>query len=137
MDKAQDILQAGIDAITDRSAARDDDTGKSMVRTVDIFDKLTGNDLSARDGWLFMACVKIARSQQGAFHIDDYTDAAAYIALAGEAGYGEVRPTRNGPSVGKDLPKSKGYVPRLDAYEVIGVPEPLVDLPVVSGKKAT
>ena len=135
MDKSIEILQGGIDCIVDRSATRDDDTGKSMIRTVDIFDKLTGNDLSPREGWLFMACVKIARSQQGRFCLDDYIDGAAYIALAGEAGYGEMRPTRNGPSVGKDLPKIKAHVPGLDAFEVRGVPRATLDLPCMPREK--
>ena len=135
MDKSQEILDAAKADIIDRSATRDDDTGKSMVRTVDIFDKLTGNELSPRDGWLFMACVKIARSQQGKFHIDDYTDAASYIALAGEAAYGEVRPSRNGPSGCKNVRKDESdvYGPNADSTEAWE--KPMVDLSELPGSK--
>ena len=97
MDKAQDILISGAMAIKDRSSVRDDDCGKSMSRTVGFFDSLTGKEMTEREGWIFMACVKLSRSQQGEFHEDDYIDAAAYIALAGAAAYGEVRPSRNSP----------------------------------------
>jgi hypothetical protein len=40
--------------------------------------------MTDREGWIFMALLKLSRAQGGAHHIDDYLDAAAYIALAGE-----------------------------------------------------
>lgn len=91
---AEAILHAASEAIRDRSATRDHDGKKSMTITVDQFNKLADTELTEREGWLFMACVKMGRSQQGAFHVDDYIDAASYIALAGEAAACEVRPTR-------------------------------------------
>lgn len=80
-----DILNGAIKGIEDRAPFRDDHGLKSMARTVAIFDATTGQDLTESEGWLFMAFVKISRSQQGDFHIDDYLDACAYIALSGEA----------------------------------------------------
>ena len=71
MDKAQDILQAGIDGINDRARFRDADGKKSMDMTVAIFNFLTDRDLTVRDGWEFMKIVKMVRSQQGDFHLDD------------------------------------------------------------------
>ena len=88
--KAQDslqILKSATDAIQNRAITRDNsETERSMERTVQIFNSLINSDLlNEAQGWLFMACVKLARSQQGEFHMDDYIDAAAYVALAGES----------------------------------------------------
>lgn len=83
---APDILIAAADAITTRADQRDSADGeRSMARTVATFNTLTGYTLSERDGWVFMAVVKLARSQQGRHVIDDYTDGAAFMALAGES----------------------------------------------------
>ena len=125
MDKPQDILQAGIDGITDRARFRDADGRMSMDKTVAIFNLLTDRDLSVRDGWEFMKIVKMVRSQQGEFHIDDYVDEAAYTALAGSSHYGEVRPSRKGPTVGQGLlptDETSG------AFKIEGWDESVVDL---------
>lgn len=80
------ILRDAGDCIHARAIIRDDGSVRTMGRTVNIFNGLINNDLlSEAQGWLFMACVKLSRSQQGEFHLDDYVDAAAYVALAGEA----------------------------------------------------
>lgn len=42
-------------------------------------DELTGSDVA-----LMMALLKIARTQLGAFNPDDFIDASAYVAIAGE-----------------------------------------------------
>ena len=55
-----------------------------MARTVRTFNALTGHTLDEHDGWIFMALLKFARAYGGAFHADDYIDAASYAALAGE-----------------------------------------------------
>lgn len=94
MKAAKAMLQAGIDAISDRSEYRDEGGKTSLALTASIFSALTGNDFNERDACLFLAIAKLARSQQGKFHHDDYVDAAAYIALAGEAHADQVRPGR-------------------------------------------
>ena len=82
---ARSILKDAADAVQARAILRDVDTEKSMARAVNIFNAITGREvLSEVDGWMFMVALKIARAQQGKFHLDDYTDAAAYIALAAE-----------------------------------------------------
>lgn len=96
MKSAPEILDAAKRAIISRASTRDDAEKRSMGRTVGVFNSLTGNDLSERDGWIFMLCVKLARSQQGEFHADDYVDSAGYIALASEAQQDEVRGVRKG-----------------------------------------
>ena len=82
---AEAILYAAAKAIADRSSTRDNGDEKSMKRTVGFFNMLADTGLTEREGWLFLACVKLCRSQQGDFHVDDYIDAASYIALAGES----------------------------------------------------
>ena len=94
---ANQFLSGAAEGVIDRSSIRDDGNIKSMHRTAAMFNALTGNELSERDGWLFLATVKLCRSQQGQFHSDDYIDACAYIALAGEAAHREVYPVRNRP----------------------------------------
>ena len=92
---AANILKQASDTIFDRSITRDAGKEKSMGRTVDFFNGLMGDEiLTEREGWLFMACVKLGRSQQGKFHLDDYLDATAYVALAGEAAAKEVEDER-------------------------------------------
>lgn len=83
---APDLLIEAADTIGNRAAQRDMPTGeRSMGRAVDTFRALTGITLSERDGWVFMAILKLARAQGGALRMDDYIDGAAYIALAGES----------------------------------------------------
>jgi len=96
------ILEQALAAIADRAPVRDCDGVRSMRRTVVTFNNLTGNELSERDGWIFMLCVKLSRSQQGNFHVDDYVDLAGFAALAGEAEYAEAYPTREGSIWEKD-----------------------------------
>jgi hypothetical protein len=40
--------------------------------------------LSAHDAAIFQALLKIARTQSGSHNLDDYVDAAGYLAIAGE-----------------------------------------------------
>ena len=85
MMKANDILQAGMDAMADRAAKRDRADGeRSMKRAVEIYSAWTGQEFCEGDGWRFMVALKMAREYQGAVHADDYVDGAAYFALLGE-----------------------------------------------------
>ena len=84
--KADQILKAGIDAMKDRAASRDQPNGeRSMGLATTTFNQLTGHCLSETDGWVFMTILKMARAQQGGLNLDDYVDGAAYMALAGES----------------------------------------------------
>jgi hypothetical protein len=56
-----------------------------MGKTVSMFNTLTGLEISEEQGWLFMACLKLVRCQQGEFKQDNYEDGAAYFALACES----------------------------------------------------
>ena len=55
-----------------------------MGKTVAMFNTLTEHQLTEEQGWLFMACLKMVRSQQGRYRADSYEDGAAFFALAGE-----------------------------------------------------
>lgn len=85
--KAPEILKQAAKHIEDRAAARDQPEGeRSMGKTVEAFNAVTGHRLSERDGWVFMQILKLARACNTPAGLpDDYEDAAAYSALAGEA----------------------------------------------------
>lgn len=83
--KASDVLKQGAQHMEDRAATYDNPKGeRSMRATVDAFNAITGCMVSEEEGWLFMVLLKIVRSQQGDFKLDNYEDGAAYFALAAE-----------------------------------------------------
>lgn len=83
---AQDFLLAAADAIQQRAEQRDHADGeRSIPRAVAMFNELTGHRLTQREGWVFMALLKLSRAQGGRYHADDYVDATGYLGLAGEA----------------------------------------------------
>jgi hypothetical protein len=81
-----DVLRAAAQHMEDRAATYDAPSGeRSMRKAVDMFNILKGDDyLTTELGWLFMAILKMVRSQQGDFKADNYEDMAAYCALAAE-----------------------------------------------------
>lgn len=76
-----------------RSAERDVEKERAMVRTVNIFNAASGLTLTEYQGWCFMMALKWARAEGGQFREDDYLDMAAYAALAGECRGNEPRPS--------------------------------------------
>ncbi len=83
----QDVLQAAAEHMRDRATTYDAPSGeRSMEKAVAMFNALLGGDrmLTTEQGWLFMAILKIVRTQQGDFKLDNYEDLAAYAALAAE-----------------------------------------------------
>jgi hypothetical protein len=86
---ANQILSKAAETIGNRAAERDTDSERSMAKSVKAFNALTGHAMTETQGWLFMAVLKAARAQGGAFVLDDYIDGAAYFALAGESGFAE------------------------------------------------
>ncbi|MDR3444722.1 DUF6378 domain-containing protein [Dyella sp.] len=82
---ASEILYCAADALGDRAEIRDQADGeRSMARAIAAFNAVHGTSLTELQGWNFMLVLKIARSSAGRVHVDDYTDAAGYAALAGE-----------------------------------------------------
>lgn len=85
-----DILNQAIEAQRDRAATYDSPTGeRSMGKTVAMFRILHGFDLTEEQGWQFMELLKMARSSQGDFKLDNYVDGSGYASLAGDAAYRE------------------------------------------------
>lgn len=82
---AEEILKNAAAHIGDRAATYDKKAGeRSIPATVEAFNAVTGHQLTAEQGWLFMALLKAVRCQQGGYRSDSYEDGAAYFALAGE-----------------------------------------------------
>lgn len=72
--------------LINRSVTYDSPQGeRSMGRTVQTFCSLSGITMTEEQGWMFMSILKMVRSQQGSFKLDNYEDGAAYFALAAEA----------------------------------------------------
>ena len=83
---APSILSEAAAAVGDRAVERDTPEGeRSMGKTVAAFNAMFSHALTEEQGWQFMELLKMARSAGGKFRLDDYTDGAAYAALAGEA----------------------------------------------------
>jgi len=83
---AEQFLYAGADHFEARKKKYDKPEGeRSMAKTVEMFNTLTGHNLNEQQGWKFMILLKTVRSEHGPFHADDYEDCAAYAGLAGEA----------------------------------------------------
>ena len=86
--QAHDFLGNALQHMQDRATIYDAEGGeRSIERTVQLFNILTGVEITPEEGWLFMVCLKLVRSQQGGFRADSYEDGAAYFALAGEAAH--------------------------------------------------
>jgi len=80
--KAYEVLQKAAQHLEDRAVTYDNPEGeRSMQKTVEAFNTITGHNLSVESGWLFMVLLKAVRSQQGATKADNYEDGAAYFAL--------------------------------------------------------
>lgn len=86
MSKADAILHAASGHMAARAKQYDCPGGeRSMAAAVEAFNALTGHRLTEAQGWMFMVCLKLSRSQTAPRHADNYEDGCAYIALQGEA----------------------------------------------------
>lgn len=82
------ILEQAAGHMKDRAATYDKPEGeRSMPATVQAFNAITGHQITAEQGWLLMAILKMVRSQNGDYRADSYEDGAAYFALAGEQAF--------------------------------------------------
>jgi len=83
---AASILEAGLCHMQDRAVTYDNPQGeRSMGKTVDMFNVLYGLELTEEQGWAFMTILKLVRTGQGEFKLDNFEDMAAYAGLMGEA----------------------------------------------------
>ena len=87
---APDILSAAAKHMADRAKTYDKPGGeRSMGKTVEAFNAITGRDLQESEGWLLMQILKDVRDRQRAEpHVDSLEDGVAYAALKAEARMG-------------------------------------------------
>ena len=82
------FLQAAIDVQAERGKQYDAPSGeRSMGRTVQAFNAITGRDLAEAEGWLLLQVLKDVRQWQNPekFHEDSALDGVAYSSLKAEA----------------------------------------------------
>lgn len=81
---AHETLEKSAGHLKERAKSYDKDGERSIPKTVEMFNALTGHKINPEEGWMFMACLKMVRTQQGDFRADNYEDLASYAALACE-----------------------------------------------------
>ncbi len=84
---APDLLQKAAQHMLDRAATYDKPEGeRSMGKTVEAFNAITGRDLTESEGWLLMQILKDVRDRARTEpHVDSLEDNIAYSALKAEA----------------------------------------------------
>ena len=85
--KAPDILKKSAQHMLDRATTYDKPEGeRSMTKTVQAFNAITGRDITTAEGWLMLAVLKQVRAFQnpGKPHVDSLEDGPAYLALMAE-----------------------------------------------------
>ena len=85
--KAPDILKKSAQHMLDRATTYDNPEGeRSMAKTVQAFNAITGRDITTAEGWLMLAVLKQVRAFQnpGKPHVDSLEDGPAYLALMAE-----------------------------------------------------
>lgn len=88
MDNAPGFLKRAADLLAERAAQYNSPQGeRSMGKTVEAFNAITGRQLSEAEGWLLLQILKDVRQWKNpdAFHRDSAEDAIAYAALKAEA----------------------------------------------------
>lgn len=92
------LLQVAADHMRDRAAIYDKPDGeRSMGKTVEAFNAVTGRDLSESEGWLLLQILKDVRLfQRPRYHADSAEDCVAYAALKAEAKMAEGSNERRG-----------------------------------------
>ena len=111
--KAPDILKKSAQHMLDRATTYDKPEGeRSMAKTVQAFNAITGRDITTAEGWLMLAVLKQVRAFQnpGKPHVDSLEDGPAYLALMAEemlsGGVSEAEsPAPSEPAPPADRPK--------------------------------
>ena len=94
---ASEFLARSKEIMDERAKIYDSPSGeRSAARTVEIFNILTGHELTEKDGWLFLLCLKLVRQRQvEGFHRDSVEDMVTYAALLAESMAQEDRENRD------------------------------------------
>jgi hypothetical protein len=77
-EEAEKILEGHA---TDRGLGKE----RSMKKIVEVFNTLTGKNLTEHDGDIFMVCLKLVRMQRSPQIRDNYIDALNYLVMSHEA----------------------------------------------------
>lgn len=123
---AIELLEKAAGHLKDRAATYDKPEGeRSIGATVAAFNAVTGDGLmnTGERGWLFMAILKMVRSQQGNYRADNYEDLTAYSALMGEAACEE----RNGGWTPQEI-EAAAFKDACDSAEVEWPDESRIDV---------
>jgi hypothetical protein len=84
---APQLLEKALGHMLARAETYDQPGGeRSMGKTIDAFNIITGRDLYESEGWLLLQLLKDVRDRQRmAPHVDSLEDCIAYAALKAEA----------------------------------------------------
>ena len=84
---AREFLLDAVAVMDERAEQYDQDDGeRSMSKTIEAFNAITGNTLIESDGWLIMLLLKQVRQwSKQTYHHDSALDAVAYSALLAES----------------------------------------------------
>lgn len=83
---APEFCRRAAELMAERGATYDCEQERSMFKTVEAFNTITGRNLTEAEGWLFMQILKDVRQWQSPkYHRDSAEDGVAYSALKAEA----------------------------------------------------
>jgi len=87
MNSAPEFLKAAIRIQEERGKEYDKPDGeRSMGRSIEAFNAITGRDLTEAEGWLLLECIKNVRLWTApGFHCDSALDGVSYASLKAEA----------------------------------------------------
>jgi hypothetical protein len=82
---AHTFLEDGAKTLKARAELRDTPEGERTAgKIAEVFNAITGHNITEADAWMFLIVLKIVRSRAGKYNEDDYIDLSAYSALLGE-----------------------------------------------------
>ena len=83
--QSTDILLRCIEVQQERGKEHTDtEKERNMKKIVEVFNSLTGKNLSELEGNLFMVCLKLVRLNREKYHEDSFIDCINYLSLAAE-----------------------------------------------------
>lgn len=84
--RVKDFIDSALRTLAIRGVERDSPEGeRSMHHAVRIYNAITGQEMTERQGWTFMQALKLARAERTKkFNADDFVDLIGYTALRGE-----------------------------------------------------
>lgn len=118
--KATEFLQAAIDTQAERGKQYDSPEGeRSMGRTVQAFNAITGRDLTEAEGWLLLQLLKDVRQWQNPdkYHHDSVLDGVAYASLKAEALSGDYAGEATAPP--QWIERDGGLMPVAEGTELV------------------